>query len=65
MGIADSSAWVYGWRGVRVQRVAVGDLDDPAEVHHGDPVADVLHHARLWAMNSSVRLSSLWSSLRG
>ena len=34
--------------GVRVPRVpeelvGVGDLDDPAEVHDGDPVAEVLH----------------------
>ena len=27
-----------------IQRVAIGHLDDLAQVHHGDPVGDVLHH---------------------
>ena len=35
---------MYGWRGAREERGAVGDLDDVAEVHHGDAVADVAHH---------------------
>ena len=47
IGIADSSACVYGWVGLRVERVAIGDLDDPAEVHDRDPVADVLHHGEV------------------
>ena len=29
------------------QRVAVGDFDDVAEVHHGDAVADVAHHRQV------------------
>src|SRR6266567_2820653 len=38
--------------GVRVQRIAEQlpgrcDLDDPAEIHHGDPMADVLDHGEI------------------
>jgi len=33
-GTADNSACVYGCSGSRKQRVALGDLDDAAEVHH-------------------------------
>ena len=40
-GTAESSAWVYGWCGVVVERLAVGDLDDLAEVHHRDLGAEV------------------------
>ena len=46
MGIADSRATVYGWRGRTVEVARRGDLDDPAEVHHRDPVADVADHGR-------------------
>ena len=42
-GTADSSAPVYGCFGVAVERVALGHLDDLAQVHHGDPVGHVLH----------------------
>jgi hypothetical protein len=28
-----------------------GELDDTAEVHHGDTMADVLHARRSWATN--------------
>ena len=30
-----------------VQRALVGELDDLAEIHHGDPAGDVLHHAEV------------------
>ena len=38
--------------GVRMQRIAEQlarrrDFDDPAEIHHGDPVADVLDHGQI------------------
>ena len=33
--------------GVGVEPLLVGDLDDLAEVHHRDPVGDVLHHAEI------------------
>ena len=39
--MADSSATVYGWSGARLSSRRRGQLDDPAEVHHRDPVADV------------------------
>ena len=29
------------------QRLGAGDLHDPADIHHGDAVADVLHHAQI------------------
>ena len=41
-GMADRSATVYGWRGLRVELVDAGHLDHPPEVHDPDPVADVL-----------------------
>ena len=43
IGIADSSACVYGCVGVSNTESTVADLDDPAEVHHRDPVGDVAH----------------------
>ena len=42
-GTAESSACVYGMLRRRVQRPGVGQLDDAAEVHHRDAIADVLH----------------------
>ena len=47
IGIADSSAWVYGCAGDVVDLVAGADLDDLAEVHHGDTVGDVAHHRQV------------------
>ena len=47
IGTADSSATVYGWSGVEVEVARAGDLDDPPEVHHGDPVADVADDAQV------------------
>ena len=41
IGIADRRATVYGWSGSRFRSRDGADLDDPAEVHHRDPVADV------------------------
>ena len=41
IGTAESSAFVYGCCGVVVERLAVGDLHDLAEVHHRDAVGDV------------------------
>ena len=32
---------MYGWSGSRLSSRELGHLDDPAEVHHRDPVADV------------------------
>ncbi len=46
MGTAESSAFVYGMQRVVVERLAVRDLDDLAEVHDGDPVGDVAHDRR-------------------
>ena len=31
----------------RVDHALLGDLDDLAEIHHRDPVGDVLHHAEI------------------
>jgi hypothetical protein len=31
----------------REQRPAISELDDPAQVHHGDPVGDVLDHGEV------------------
>ena len=42
-GTALNSAPVYGWRGLRVELVGVGELDDLAEVHHRDAIAHVAH----------------------
>ena len=42
-GIASSSMRVYGWRGRANSARLVGELDDAAEVHHADLVADVAH----------------------
>ena len=39
---ADSSAWVYGCCGFAKQIGARGELDDLAEIHDGDAVAEVL-----------------------
>ena len=36
-----------GVQGVYVDRVAGGDFDNPAEVHHGDAVADVADHRQV------------------
>ena len=36
-----------GVAGAREEPIARGDLDDPAEVHHGDAIADVLHDAEV------------------
>ena len=41
IGAADSSAWVYGWAERSYTSVGRPGLDDPPEVHDGDPVADV------------------------
>ena len=41
-GIAASSAFVYGCRGLAKISVGRPDLDDPAEVHDRDPVAEEL-----------------------
>jgi hypothetical protein len=29
------------------QRLGVRGLDDGAEIHHGDPIGDVLHHGEI------------------
>ena len=51
-GTADSRATVYGWSGRVVELARRRDLDDLAEVHDRDPVADVARRpARSWAMN--------------
>ncbi len=42
-----ASAWVYGCVGRVVDVVASADLDDLAEVHHGDPVGDVADHRQV------------------
>ena len=42
-GTAESSACVYGWRGLRVELGRGRGLDDLAEVHDRDPVGDVAH----------------------
>ena len=42
-GIAESSAARVGMARVLEERPRVGDLDDLAEVHHGDAVAHVAH----------------------
>ena len=46
-GMADMSACVYGCSCVPEQVAPVGQLGDPAEVHHRDPVADVLDDAHV------------------
>ena len=51
IGTAESSALVYGWSGSAIELVAVGHLDDLAEVHHRDAVGDVPTTERSWAMN--------------
>ena len=38
---------MYGWRGRSEDRLLVADLDDPAEVHHGDPRRDVPDHGEV------------------
>ena len=43
IGMADSSACVYGWAGASKIWSRGADLDDLAEVHHRDPVGDVAH----------------------
>ena len=47
LGTADSSASVYGWLGPSKICSVVPELHDPAEVHHGDPVAEVAHDAEV------------------
>ena len=42
-GTADSSACVYGWPACSYTSSAVAGLDDLAQVHHRDVVADVAH----------------------
>ena len=42
-GTADISACVYGMQWLRVEGLAIGDLDDAAEVHHGDAVRHLAH----------------------
>ena len=42
-----SSASVYGWQRVEEQLLGVGDLDQLADVHHRDAVADVLDDAQV------------------
>ena len=44
IGIADSSAWVYGCVGCSKTLADLADLHDPAQVHHRDPVGDVPDH---------------------
>ena len=46
-GMADISASVYGCSGWRNSVAPVGQLGDPAQVHHRDPVADVLDDAHV------------------
>jgi len=31
-------------KGSAIESVAIGDFDDPAEIHHRHAVGDVLHH---------------------
>ena len=40
-GTTESSARVYGWRGLESSSSVGPELDDPAEVHDRDPVGDV------------------------
>ena len=47
IGTAESSALVYGCSGLLVELVAVGQLDDLAQVHHRHAVADVAHHRQV------------------
>jgi hypothetical protein len=42
---------VYGWRGAENSVRLVGQLDQPAQVHHADLVADVAHHRQVVLMN--------------
>ena len=46
-GMADMSAWVYGCSRLAEELAPVGQLGDPAEVHHRHPVADVLDDAHV------------------
>jgi hypothetical protein len=46
-GTADSSARVYGCLGVVDDGAGVTELDDAAEIHDRDAVADVLDHAEV------------------
>ena len=46
-GTADSSARVYGCCGPLVDVGPVADLDDLAQVHHRDPLAEVPHHGQV------------------
>ena len=47
VGTADEQRAGVGVAGVLVQVLGVRDLDDLAEVHHRDPVADVAHHRQV------------------
>ena len=47
IGTADSSDCVYGCDGASYSASRVGDLDDPAEVHHRDAIARVAHHRQV------------------
>ena len=48
-GAADISAAVYGWFGSVENRFGGAGFDDPAEVHHRDPVGDVPDHRQVVA----------------
>ena len=61
-GTADSSDCVYGCAGVVVERVAVGDLDDPAEIHHATRSLVWRTTERSWAMKMKLSLNSSWIS---
>ena len=53
IGIARNSASVYGCSGERQARPTV-QLDDAAEIHHGDTARDALHHAEVVRIKYSV-----------
>ena len=38
---------MYGWSGSAIDLARLGHLDERAEVHDRDPVADVLDHAHV------------------
>ncbi len=47
IGTADSKRAGVGMSRLAIQGIAVGDLGDLAQVHHGDPVGDVLDHRQV------------------
>jgi len=46
-GTAEINAWVVGMQRRVEQIVPIGQLDDDAQVHHCDPIADVAHHRQV------------------